>query len=576
MRLSVELGADASLVSNTLDEGQGALLSPDGTVLAFVAQPSPEALPRLYVRRLEDLQATPLSGTDGARNPFFSPDGRWIAFVTEGKLKKVAVTGGGAVTLSEGTGPALGTTGGNWAPDGSIVFAQDAGTSIPLMRVPAAGGTPELLLGEAAPGDSMRWPQVLPSGKAVVYTIATIDSPAPSIAVQRLSGGPRRIVVRDGYHGRYLPSGHLVYVREGALFAVAFDPDRLEVMGPPARAIAGVNSNSTAGGAHFACSDRGTLVYLPSPTAESTIQWIHRSGKRRPLRDVPRDYRSLRFSPDGLTLLLDIIDGSARDLWAYEWERDRLTRLTFDPAPESIPVWTPDGRRIVFSSTRADQKTRNLYWMRADGTGEPERLTESNNAQWAGSWHPGGRLLAYSEMTRQTVRPDIMILPIEGSEELGWKPGKPTAFVESPFVENSPSFSPDGRWLAYMSNETGRFEVYVRPFTGSGGRWQISMDGGRFPVWSRTRPELFFHSNDQKISVVPYSVVGGEFRAERPRAFNNERFTVPPNSFSMDLHPDGERFAVVISSQSPDAKLDKVVLIVDFFDYLRQIAPVER
>jgi serine/threonine-protein kinase len=380
--------------------------------------------------------------------------------------------------------------------------------------------------------------------------------------------------VRDAYHGRYLPSGHLVFMREEAIYAVAFDLDRLEVVGEPARAVESVQSILTTGGAQFACSDRGTLVYVPSPAATSSIQWFDHSGVRKPLRGVPGIYSAPSFSPDGRRLAMEIVEGRERDLWIYEWESDRLTRLTFDPASDSRPVWTPDGKRIVFDSTRGRNGIRNLYWQRADGTGEAEQLTSSENAQWPGSWHPDGKHLAFSEMSPATVRPDIMTLEMEGSEEQGWKAGKPRPFFESPYVENLPEFSPDGRWLAYMSNQTGRFEVYVRPFPGPGGIWQVSTQSGRYPVWSRVRRELFFWSSDERIMVAPYTVDGKEFRAEKPRPWSEARFPVPPRTFKIALHPDGERFAMVSPLRASDTKRDKVVLILNFFAYLRQIAPV--
>lgn len=560
------------LSSPTIDEGQAVLLSPDGTLLAFVALPTPEALPQLYVRRLEELEASVIPGTEGARNPFFSPDGQWIAFFAQGKLKKAAVNGGGAVTLAGVS--VVGYHGGSWAPDGSIVFVQDEGTGPRLMRVSSAGGTPEVLTsGDAAQRET--WPQVLPSGNAMLYSVRAAATEGPTLVARVLPNGPTKVLVSDAYHGRYLPSGHLVFVREGALFAVAFDPDRLEVTGEPALAVESVRSSLTTHAAQFAHSDRGALVYVPSLGAESTIQWVDRSGNRKPLRNVPGIYIGPRFSPDGRVLVAEIDEGSERDLWTYEWESDRMTRLTFDPARDSQPVWTPDGKRIVFASTRGDNRTRNLYWLRMDGTGEVERLTVSENAQWAGSWHPEGKLLAFAEMSPATVRPDIMILPMEGSEELGWKPGKPSTFFESPFVDNMPEFSPDGRWLAFMSNRTGRFEVYVRPFPGPGGMWQVSTGSGRYPVWSRVRQELFFWASDERIMVVPYAVDGKEFRAEKPRPWSDGRFADASMTFSLSLHPDGERFAAVIPLTSWEAKRDKVVFILNFFDYLRRIAPAD-
>ena len=273
----------------------------------------------------------------------------------------------------------------------------------------------------------------------------------------------------------------------------------------------------------------------------------------------------------------------------YEWGRDTLSCLTFDPGVDRGPLWSPDGQRIAFSSTRADQATANLYWQRADGTGDAERLTESKNQQVPMSWHPGGKFLAFQEINAQTSL-DILILPFTGDEASGWKPGKPTVFLNSPFLENQAAFSPDGRWLAYASNESGRVEVYVRPFlgppaearraeAGPGGKWQVSTGGG-WPTWSRSRSrrELFYLAEGGRIMVAAYTVEGDFFRAEKPRVWSPG--LVPGRGFfgrTYDLHPDGERVAVLkASGDEAEARRDHVILIQNFFDELRRIAPAGR
>jgi serine/threonine-protein kinase len=299
-------------------------------------------------------------------------------------------------------------------------------------------------------------------------------------------------------------------------------------------------------------------------------------GKTTPLRATPADWSNLVFAPDGRRLAVDVSDGKQTDVWTYEWARDMAFRLTFGPGDAQKPVWTPDGRRIAFGSTRGDKTTFNLYWQRADGTGEVQRLTDSKYGQGAWSWHPSGKFLAFHENNPQT-RDDVMILPIEGDEASGWKPGKPTAFVNSPFLESGAMFSPDGRWLAYQSTESGHFEVYVQPFPGPGGKFQVSTGGGFTPTWSRARHELFYATLDQRIMVAPYNVEGDSFRAEKPRLWSEGRFVARqrqgPNR-SFDLHPDGERVALAAVQETQDtAKSDKVVFIFNFFDELRRLAP---
>ena len=321
LRLSAELGADVSLYA-----GQYAALSlsPDGQVLVFAAQKPGGAL-QLYMRRLDQLEAVPLSGTDGANSPFFSPDGQWVAFNAGGKLKKVSVTGGAAVEV----GDAAGLAGGAWSEDGTtITFSPHR--SAGLVRVSSDGGKPEPLttLGEGQV--THRWPQMLPGGKGVLFTAHTRVSgfDDANLEVQPLPTGARKVVQRGAFYGRYLPSGHLVYIRDGTLFAAPFDLDRLELTSPPVPVLEGVTTTA-CGAAQFAVSDNGTLVYLPGRNGgmDVPIEWMDREGKVTPLRAMPADWSNLVFAPDGRRLALDISDGKQTDVWTYEWERDSLYRL---------------------------------------------------------------------------------------------------------------------------------------------------------------------------------------------------------------------------------------------------------
>ncbi len=573
LRLTAELGADVSL---SIGMGPTAILSPDGRLLAFVANQGAGGRPLLHLRRLEKLDATPLSGTEDARDPFFSPDGEWIALVADRKLNQVSVTGGAAVTLCD----AEDARGGTWAEDGTIFFTPSLTARVGLSRVSSAGGTPQTLTTpDPASEVSHRWPQALPGGKAVLFTAGSGGNyEDASLVVHVLEGETRKVLYRGGYHGRYLPSGHLVFIHEGTLFAAPFDLDRLELTGEPVPAVESVSANATSGGAKFAFSRDGTLVYQRGEGLGLTtpIQWMDREGKLQPLRAARGVYYNIRFSPDGQRLALDILEGQNRDVWVYDWGRDTLSRLTFDSGEDLGPVWTPDGRRITYSSARADKATGNLYWQRADGTGEAERLTESKNLQVPRSWHKSGGFLAFQELNPQTSW-DILILPLTEDEASGWKPGKPTVFLNSSFSEVGAAFSPDGLWLAYTSNESGRTEVYVRPFPDPGGKWQVSAAGGVWPTWSRSRQELFYRGEDGRILVAAYVVEGDRFRAEKPRVWSPE--PLPLRGFVgriYDLHPDGERFAVLRASEEAAASQDKVVLVVNFFDELRRIAPAGR
>ena len=572
MRVTAEIGADVSLVDAL---GASAILSPDGMTLVFVgAENTASSSLSLYVRRLDQLRATPMAGTEGALQPFFSPDGRWIAFFSGGKLKKIAVTGGAAVTLCDAP---LGR-GGTWTDDGSIIFTPTSSPGTTLLRVSAEGGTPEKFLDMARDEVAQRWPQALPGAKAVIFTSAKNlgNFDAAEIVAQLLPKGERKVLVNGGYYGRYVSSGHLLYFRERTLFAAPFDLDRLEVTGPAVPAVEGVRSNSSSGTAQFDVSRDGTLSYVAGgATADSTpIRWLDRSGQLSMMRNTPSNWSNPSFSPDGRLLAIDIHDGTQSDIWIYDWERDTLSRRTFNNSDDARPVWSPDGKRIAFASRRDGGSAFNLYWQRADGTGEAERLTTTKSMQYPSSFHPSGRYLAFMESMAGPS--DVMVLPIEGDEKTGWKPGTPTAILKAPYSESSAMFSPDGRWFAYLSNEGGRNDVFVQPFPGPGGKYQISSGAADDPSWSRTAPELFFlNTSDLRLMMMPYRVEGSTFVAGKPVQLSEMRILGRPRppSRDLDVHPDGKRFVVAGADTDSGQKLDRVVLVFNFFDELRRIAP---
>jgi Tol biopolymer transport system component len=572
VRLSAEIGADANLYTPSgAGSGAAAILSPDGTRLAFVAAGSDQKR-RIYVRSLDQLQATALSGTENALDPFFSPDGQWIGFFADGKLKRISVQGGAAVTLCD----APNGRGGSWSEDGTIVFSPDF--LVALSKVSSAGGTPQPLttLDKQAGEVTHRWPQVLPGSKAVLFTSNThlTNFDDADIVLYSMASGQRKTVVRGGFYARYLPSGHVVYMHEGTLFAVPFDLNRLEVTGQPVPILEGVVTHPASGGAQFSFSETGTLVYVAGRAGAQnvSIYWMDREGKFTPLRETPGDYTNLAFSPDGKRLALEIFDGRRSDIWVYEWERDALSRLTFAGETNGYPIWTPDGQRITYSSTEKNGAT-NLWWVRADGAGDAQRLTESKSPPYARSWRPDGKVLAFNQLNPSTNY-DIMTLSIEGNEKSGWKPGEPKPFVNSPFAELEPAFSPDGRWVAYMSNESGSYEVYVRPFPGPGSKWQISTGGGYLPKWSRNGKELFYSGADSKIMVVAYTASGDSFRADKPQLWSPGQFSDRRATPNFDLHPDGKRFAVLKAPGTEQAAaVNKVSFVFNFFDEIRSKLP---
>ena len=576
VRVSSELGVN-TVVGSAGAPAASLALSPDGRLLAFVGAPQEGTQTQLYLRHMDQLDATAVPGTVNARDPFFSPDNKWLGFFADGKLKKVSVTGGAAVAICD----APAGRGGWWAEDGTILFVPNSTPEMRIHRVSSDGGTPEPVTTRDKGDFLHRWPQALKGGGAVLFSVATNSGSFDNgnIVVRTLPEGTQKIVHRGGYFARYLPSGHLIYVSGGTLFAVAFDLDRLEVIGEPAPIVEGIEASTGTGSAQLAVSATGTLVYLAGTerTIEDPIRWMDGSGRTTPLRSAPSNWSNPSFSPDGNRLAMDVVVATARpDVWIYDWARDTATKLTFDPGVDVKPVWTPDGQRIVFTSGQG-AGVGNLFWQRADGSGEAQRLAESGTTQVPGSWHPNGKLLAFGEQSVKT-RWDVFILPVDGDEAAGWRIGKPSVFLNGPSSEEEPMFSPDGRWLAYSSDESGQQQVYVRAFPGAGSQQQISNNGGAFPSWSRTRPELFFRDPiTQQIMVVSYTAAGNIFRADKPRVWAPGRSRTRPRLRPYALHPDGNRVAVAWRDETqPSAGQDNVNFVFNFFDELQRLAPASK
>jgi Tol biopolymer transport system component/DNA-binding winged helix-turn-helix (wHTH) protein len=572
-RLSVELGTDGRLPTTDVPLA----LSPDGTLLAFVARPSGK-VPQLYVRRLDQLTATPLSGTEGASTPCFSPDGQWLAFFADLKLKKVPATGGAVVTLAEAPSP----RGAWWAEDGTIVFAPHF--RMGLMRVPAVGGQAEPVTTLTQGEITHRFPQVLPGGTGILYTASTevIIGTRSTLVVQPLPFGERTIVQRGGYFGRYAASGHIVYMQDDTLFAMPFDLQRLNVTGRAARTIDGIQSDVSRGSAQLALSQTGTMAYVPGRNTFDArpIAWMDRTGTLATLRAEPADWYNAEFSPDGRRIAMDIRAAGQSDIWVYDWSRGTLTRVTSETMNEEFPVWTPDGARLVYRSFKssADPSGNTISWKRADDTGGTQVLVHSTGALKPGSWHPNKKLLAYVA-TMPGTGDDVMILPVEGDEVGGWKAGKPTAFVNSAARERAPTFSPDGRWLSYTSNESGYDEVYVRPFPGPGARVMVSSAGGQTSSWSRARPEIVFTAQGvdymQVLMVARYRVENDSFLVDKPRPWAERAVGVRTllGSRMYALHPDGARVAIAPPSEREIVAPTHLTFVLNLFEEFRRIAP---
>jgi serine/threonine-protein kinase len=577
-RFSSELGMPGSLPATDVPLA----LSPDGTLLAFVARTGKEA-PQLYVRRLDQLTASPLSGTSGASTPCFSPDGQWLAFFADLRLKKVPVTGGAVVTLAEAPQP----RGVSWAEDGTIVFAPHYRRG--LMRVSSLGGELQPVTTLTEGEITHRFPQVLPGGVGILYTASTelMIGRRSTLVVQPLPSGERTIVQRGGYFGRYSSSGHIVYMQDDTLLAMPFDLGRLKVTGPSARTIDGIQSDVGRGSAQLALSQTGTMAYIPGRNRYDArpIAWMDRNGTLTTLRAEAADWYNAEFSPDGRRIAVDIRDGDQTDIWVHDWSRGSLNRITSGAMNEEFPVWTPDGARLVYRSFKSstDPYGNTISWKRADGAGDAQVLIHSTAALLPGSWHPNKKLLAYVA-TMPGTGEDVMILPVEGDEVGGWKPGKPVAFVSTAARERAPTFSPDGRWLAYTSNESGHDEVYVRPFPGPGTRVMVSSGGGHSLSWSRARHEIVFTAEaldyaqavdyTQVLMVARYRVEHDSFLVDKPRpwAERGARVRQVLGSRMYALHPDGVRVAIAPPSEGEMVAPTHLTFVLNLFDELRRTA----
>ena len=468
--------------------------------------------------------------------------------VVQGKLKKVPIGGGPSTTLCDAT-----NRGAAWGPDDTIVFASSPTGG--LSRVSAAGGTAEPLTKLEPTERSHRWPSFLPGGKAILFSIqpngASFDDAL--MVVRSLDTGEQRVVAQGGGSPVYLPTGHIVFGRAGALLAIPFNLRRLEATGPPVPLLEGVAMNTATGAGQYAIA-AGSLVYIPGAGSESRreLLWVDRKGAVRPLEAEKRPYNDLSLSPDGQRIAIAMA-GQNSDIWVYEIARGTLRRLTFAPGVDMAPIWKPDGRHVTFNGVRA-AGSMEIFQTPLDGSSGEERLIDAgaSNTQ-ARSWHPSAQWLAYD------LAGDIHVLPLVDDRK-----SKP--FVATPFAEAFPAFSPDGRWVAYQSNESGgRFEIYVQPFPGPGGKFQVSNGGGLRPRWSRDGRELFFRAGG-RVMAAPIEP-GPTFASGTARVLFEGRYAP-----QYDVTADG-RFLMVRDEQQADPTQLRFVL--NWFEELKRLAPTK-
>jgi Tol biopolymer transport system component/DNA-binding winged helix-turn-helix (wHTH) protein len=568
--------------------GRGGLaISPDGGYLVYSATASKTGTRQLYLRPMDRNEATPIPGTDGAVGPFFSPDGEWIAFTAGGQLKKAPLHGGTPVMLCARLNPSAGS----WGPDGTIFFTETlnptGNQNGRLMRVAAAGGKPQdVTPAEKAPTEfPPRWPQVLPAGNAVLYvsggTSAAFSDDALIVA-QSLKTGERKILVQGGTSPRYVSTGHLVYAQGGRLFAVPFDAGRLEVTGV-AFPVAEDVWQGPGGYVAYDISRSGLLVSLSSGemgVGNRTLNWVDRSGTPVPMNATARRYSQPSLAPNGNRMAVAIGDPLRQsDIWVLDLERNTAKQITFTKAGETAaaPLWTPDGKRLIYASGAYG---RSVFWKAADGSGPEELLYSSDLVDrpaagriMAMSCSPDGRLLVFQQGDLRHF--NLWVLSLAGEHkaspllESGFTRTYP---VEGGFTRAYPQISPDGRWLAYSSDESGRSEIYVQPFPKLDGKWLISAGGGEEARWSKDGHQLFYRQGERMMAV---DMTTATAKAHAPRLLFAAPYARSSFWTNYDVSADGRRF--VMLKEEDEARPNQVLRVVlNWTDELKSHTHTER
>jgi serine/threonine-protein kinase len=540
-------------------------ITPDGSRIVYVGNNGSE----LFVRPLDALEPVSLYKGGALRGPFVSPDGQWVGFIDNlNTLKKVAITGGPAVTVAPLDGASRGAV---WMPDDTIIFAAIGSTG--LQQTPAAGGAVKTLTRpDRARGElDHLWPEVLPGGRAVTFTIvpASGGPDAAQVAILDLQTRAQTVVVRGGSNAHYVASGHLVYAAGGTLRAIAFDPVTLTTRGTSVPVVAEVAALAGLGVDAVVAND-GTLAYVRgiSPGAGlRTLIWVDRQGRETPIAAPPRAYVYPRISPDGGRVVVYAAE-QMFDLWMWDVVRLTLTRLTFRPGLDTYPVWTPDGRRLISSSDF--ESARNLYAQAADGTGAAERLTTSPSQQNATAITPDGTRVVFTEATPQTAD-DVMQVTLTGTHTV-------MPLVHTPANERNGIVSPDGRWLAYDANDSGSFEIYVRPYPNvTSGRWQISTGGGERPLWSRDGRELFYVSPTSALMRVGVERAASWAATTPTMLLRDGAVITPANNLgrNYDISPDGQRFLVVKPVNATNTPPPQLIVVQHFDEMLKRLVPTQ-
>jgi serine/threonine-protein kinase len=551
MQFAIALGAGERLVvENTLAVSSPVVISPDGTRIAYAVTRG--GISQIYQRPIDGQQAQPIPGTEGGLGPVFSPDSQSVLFRTAGGFFKVSLNGGTVQSLGQASGGI--NAGYDWGIDGIIRMGSNGG----LRQIPEAGGTPSeltrLQTGEAAHG----MPTLLPAGRGVLFAIG--GGQAPRIAVASLTGAERKNLVAPGSGPRYSPTGHLIYAMAGTLFAIPFNVNTLALTGNATPVVQGV-LQTAVGFPYYSFSNTGTLVYVSgSAGIRRNLVWVGRDGSEQLVPAPVHEYDWPRLSSDGKRIAVEI----AGQTWTYDTTRDSLTRVTFDGTQNDAPTWSPDGTRIAIRSNR-EGMPGSIFWQMADGSGGQERLSTSTQvADTPMSFSPDGRFIAFFRTDAKTQR-DIWVASVKDHTR--------TLFLGTPATEGAPRFSPDGKWIAYVSDESGRPEIYVQPYPRGGGKWQISTDGGIEPVWNPNGRELFYRTTNKMMAV--QITTSPTFAAGRPSMLFEGDYLASPfpaTGVTYDVTPDGRRFLMV--KDAPTEQATQINVVVNWFEDLKRRVPL--
>jgi len=542
-------------------------VSSDGRFVVYSAieeNPVSQAKPALYLRRMAQSSAKLISGTEGGSHPFLSPDNLWVGFWADGKLKKIPVEGGVPATICDVSS----LCGASWGRNNGIAFTD--GLQGGLSMVSAEGGKPEALTNPDPKREesSHRLPSWLPNGKAVLFTVMRhLWDSQPRLALLRLDTREWHLLLQDASDARYVPTGHLVFLRQAVLMAVRFDPAGLEVIGQPFPLVENVEQVVSSYGTYNTCagqfgiSDTGLLVYAAGgidPSPNNTLMWVDQKGMEQPVTALQFPFQAPRLSPDGQKIAY-ATEERARRLFVYDLGRGTNSPLTFEGRAVSV-LWSPDGRRLLFGWHKS--LMLNLYCQPYDGSSPMERLTTSNFPQWPGSWSPDGKMVAFVERRPDTGY-DISILDVLS--------GRVTPFLNSQYNEMFPEFSPDGSWIAYTSDESKRNEVYVRAFPGPGMKKPVSSEGGVEPLWGRNK-QLFYRWGST-MWVVDVRTDGG-FAAAKPRLlFDKPGYVRATPTRVYDLSHDGLRFLMVKVEERKPVPVTEMILVQNWFEELKRLTP---